>query len=872
MQSSHCAFFHFVVSGLEMGSVLKLRVCNASNHGGLYKHDMRPVFRSVQANRKWTRIRSPVKFSKSDGVCTLYFEHTVEFDNDKIYFAFTYPYTYTMVQDDIETIKRHNNDFTAEDDSLYMHHEVLTKSVDGRNVDLITITSIGGADCEKREPLLSGIFPEHSADGSMRPPTFPDKEVIFLSARVHPGEVPAQWTFKGMLDLLRDKTDLRAIELRRHFVFKLIPLLNPDGVFRGHFRMDQFGNNLNRYYTAPDPTNQPTIFAAKALLDYYSDKKLLSAYVDCHAHASKRGCFIYGNVMDSLDDQVQNQLYCQLISMNTPHFDYEGCLFSKEHMTRIDPGDAKKGLTAEGSGRVATYLHYGIIHSYTIESNYNCSRTGNDVPACEVDPLGSFGDKDGFQYTPNPEKYTTVSYNSVGRAVLIAMLDIRNVNPASRIPRSRHRSLENMRQKMLDMVKNKKEYRQAAAALRRQTAPSVAQLRRGGKSGARTAGGACTGVNNDVGQRWRRCVSAPTSEEGDELTQNASLKMIARENGSKKENRAAARARGSRVGYSAVQASPSNIRDSSNIIGSVSSSGRSNKPQRAPGRRVVANSDRNKNMDDTLGTGRNPLMDDVVSNITPRANASENQQDTLVPPVANDGRRQLLPSEVEGNRGAVFPSVFPAAQVQQYVDMSTGAVAMTGAAALAQSERGLEVYQQRQLIPVPARTGISPHDEVLSRREPTEGIVMMGSKKILARSMASDSAAPIANRDEAAAVEGAVARRKMGPESIRLAPLLPPELDRTAALPPGPVESKIAAHPPYSPASAHALAAAVLANRNTTEATMGSTSGKHLRRNPFPPKGSPRRATGRHGALNDATLNHGGRSTRIPTNRRRKKP
>jgi cytosolic carboxypeptidase protein 5 len=50
------------------------------------------------------------------------------------------------------------------------------------------------------------------------------------------------------------------------------------------------------------------------------------------------GCFIYGNVLDNVQDQIQNQLYCKLISYNTAHFEYEACLFSKEHMFRIDPG------------------------------------------------------------------------------------------------------------------------------------------------------------------------------------------------------------------------------------------------------------------------------------------------------------------------------------------------------------------------------------------------------------------------------------------------------------------------------------------------------------------------------------------------------
>lgn len=100
---------------------------------------------------------------------------------------------------------------------------------------------------------------------------------------------------EGVINFLTSKSDLRAHLLRQMFVFMVVPMINVDGVFHGHFRMDTYGRNLNRFYLSPDRQLQPTIFGIKALANHLIADNRLSFYFDLHAHNAKKGCFIYGN-------------------------------------------------------------------------------------------------------------------------------------------------------------------------------------------------------------------------------------------------------------------------------------------------------------------------------------------------------------------------------------------------------------------------------------------------------------------------------------------------------------------------------------------------------------------------------------------------
>ena len=71
------------------------------------------------------------------------------------------------------------------------------------------------------------------------------KKGVVLSARVHPGETCSSYMMKGIIDYLTGPT-LNAKILRDNFEFKIIPMLNPDGVINGNTRCSLAGVDLNR--------------------------------------------------------------------------------------------------------------------------------------------------------------------------------------------------------------------------------------------------------------------------------------------------------------------------------------------------------------------------------------------------------------------------------------------------------------------------------------------------------------------------------------------------------------------------------------------------------------------------------------------------
>ena len=79
---------------------------------------------------------------------------------------------------------------------------------------------------------------------------------------MHPGESGASHMMKGIIDYLVGNS-VGARLLRDNFIFKIVPMLNPDGVINGSARCNLAGVDLNRQWIEPNKKLHGTIYHTK---------------------------------------------------------------------------------------------------------------------------------------------------------------------------------------------------------------------------------------------------------------------------------------------------------------------------------------------------------------------------------------------------------------------------------------------------------------------------------------------------------------------------------------------------------------------------------------------------------------------------------
>jgi hypothetical protein len=193
-----------------------------------------------------------------------------------VHFAHAYPYTYTDLKRYLASLEE-NPRVTS-----IMNRRELCTTIAGNSCECITITS---KTCE-------------SNDGVLKP-------AIVISARIHPGETNSSYIMNGVIDFLISENP-EAQALRDNFIFKIVPMLNPDGVIHGNYRCSLIGTDLNRRYLDPHPSLYPTVSAMKNLLDECQKKRGVFLFLDLHGHSKKKSAFCYGNDCTFQSDKLRS--------------------------------------------------------------------------------------------------------------------------------------------------------------------------------------------------------------------------------------------------------------------------------------------------------------------------------------------------------------------------------------------------------------------------------------------------------------------------------------------------------------------------------------------------------------------------------------
>jgi murein tripeptide amidase MpaA len=79
-----------------------------------------------------------------------------------------------------------------------------------------------------------------------------------------------------------------AKKLREKYIFKIVPMLNIDGVIYGSYRCSLLGFDLNRKWDHPDKFFDPTIYYTKKMIKAFQEEREVQLYIDLHGHSMKR--------------------------------------------------------------------------------------------------------------------------------------------------------------------------------------------------------------------------------------------------------------------------------------------------------------------------------------------------------------------------------------------------------------------------------------------------------------------------------------------------------------------------------------------------------------------------------------------------------
>lgn len=329
----HTQWFYFKVQNPTTKTV-KFNILNFSKNDSLFNYGMQIVIHSEKHYQKtktqWFRGGKEISYfgnnikrnSKGGTYYTLTFTYEFLYESDTVSFAYCYPYSYSRLLQDLENLEMNFADIVS--------RRTLCLSISDKRCELVTITAPGSTEEVKK------------------------RKGVVLSARVHPGESVASWMMKGVLEFLTSKSKEAKI-LREKYVFKILPMLNPDGVYYGNYRCGLGGSDLNRNWKTPSKILHPTIYASKKMIKSFCKERSVELICDFHGHSKRKNIFMYGcNIQESPEI---TRCFPYIISKHSSYFYYPYCSFRMQK-------------SKEATMRISLFKETKIPLIYTLEASF----------------------------------------------------------------------------------------------------------------------------------------------------------------------------------------------------------------------------------------------------------------------------------------------------------------------------------------------------------------------------------------------------------------------------------------------------------------------------------------------------------------------
>lgn len=234
---SYTYWTNFKISGV-LDEDVTFHITNAADVPFLSdtEHEVQMVYRCDGGN--WNRL---IHHDYVDG--TYSFWETFTCDVAQI--ATFFPFSCTKMSDFVDFVGA----------GQWAEKAVLGISELGRDIDLLTITN-------------TAIPTE-------------DKEIIYIIGRQHAAETASSHMLEGMINFLISD-DVNACGLRNHFVWYIVPMVNPDGVYLGNSRATSEGVDPNRDWH-PDNHDSVEIDIVRAHIASINVAYGIEFFIDWHS-------------------------------------------------------------------------------------------------------------------------------------------------------------------------------------------------------------------------------------------------------------------------------------------------------------------------------------------------------------------------------------------------------------------------------------------------------------------------------------------------------------------------------------------------------------------------------------------------------------